>query len=421
MAYTAPTRANPFGAETMPEPLLVELAEEVREIAESAEMERRKKLWETLFRGERPEKPPVKCGLFMSRWMGMAWQRLIGEDAIHFKTGVERDVEVQLCKRIYKFRRLNEDDVLPLTVWVFAEPVVDADALWGLKISRDRPAEAGGAYKEVPPIREESDLEHLTLPHYARNVQADRAAIEHVRELIDDRLPVKLHTGQMHFGPYEYAVLLRGAEPLLFDLYDRPEFVHRLMDRITEGITGYTLEREAAGDYDVEEGMLLHEPWDAVEPGREHELSAGWVYSHAQSSAPLGPEHYAQFVQPYNARPAQLFGKVYYHGCEDLGDKVAVIKDLPNLRHFHVSPWTDVKKVLPHLRGRGVAMEVHGHPTNVLIVWGPDGIREETRRRMAECEDLPFDYVLCDIQTVEGHGEKLAIWCDVAQEDAERL
>jgi len=215
-------------------------------------------------------------------------------------------------------------------------------------------------------------------------------------------------------------VLLHGAEQILYDVYDRPAFLHQLMDRITDGIIQYETEREAAGAVNVEAGLLLHEPWDEFPDETERRLSSAWAYLSAQSSAPLGPEQFAEFVQPYVNRLAELFWKIYYHGCEDLGKKVAGLRDTPNLKHFHVSPWTALGDIVPQLRGRKVAMEVHAHPTNVLFVWGEKDIRAEARRRMDEAEDVPFDYVLCDLQTIDGADGKLEMWCDIAMEESYR-
>jgi len=404
----------------MAEKLLVDLADEVNALCASPEMERRKPLWVKLFRGERPEKPPVKCAPFMTWGYDLVWRRLIPEERFHFKHGLARHLEVQLRKKIHKFRHLRDDDVIHPTVWVVAKEVTPTDEMWGLKISRTRPEEEGGAYKEIPAIRDEADLDRLTLPHFEEDRAVDDAARDEARELLDDRVPVKRYTRRISYSPYEVAVLLRGGEPLLFDLYDRPDFVHRLMALLADGIVQVETEREAAGAFDVEEGTLLHAPWDEFPPGGEHRLASGWAYLSAQSAAPLGPAMYAEFVHPYNARIAECFGKVYYHGCEDLGEKVTSIRELPHLRHFHVSPWTALGDVVPSLTGRKVALEVHAHPTNVLFVWGADGIRAEARRRMDEAGEMPFDYVLCDLQTIDGADGKLEMWCDVAMEESLR-
>ena len=135
----------------MAEKLLVDLADEVNALCSSAEMARRKRLWVKLFRGERPEKPPVKCAPFMSWWYDLVWRRLIPEEQFHFKEGLARHLEVQLRKKLYKFRNLRDDDVIAPTVWVVGMEVTPKDEMWGLKISRERTGDVGGAYKEIPP------------------------------------------------------------------------------------------------------------------------------------------------------------------------------------------------------------------------------------------------------------------------------
>ncbi len=404
----------------MAETVLVELAHEVNELCASAEMARRKRLWETLLRGERTERPVVKCAPFMNGALDPVWDKLIPEADIRLKDGLARNIEIQLRKQIVKFRHMRDDDVMMPIVLVMSQPSVPLDLMWGLPIKRQRPQESGGAYKPIPPIREEADLDRLTLPHFRPDTAADAAALERARELVDGRIETRLYGRHVSYSIYEVAVLLRGAEELLYDVYDRPGFVDRLMEKITDGIIQYETEREAAGAFDALEGIRLHEPWDAPPPGPMNRLSSSWAYLSAQSSAPLGPAMFAEFVQPYLDRFAGLFWKVYYHGCEDLGKKAATLKDLPNLMHFHVSPWTDVKEALTHLRGRRLALEVHAHPTNVLFVWGKKDIREEARRRMSEAAEMPFDYVLCDLQTLEGAEGKLELWCDVAMEEAHR-
>lgn len=405
----------------MGEKYLMDLADEVNALCRSAEMERRKHLWETLLRGEAPaEKIPVKCSPFMAGHYDLVWQRLMPEETLHCSEGLARHLEIQLRKKIFKFRYLRDDDVILPTVWVFSREVIPPIELWGVRMDVTRPQEVGGAYKEIPLLGNEEDLGRVTLPRFLQDREADNETARRAVELVDGRIPIKLYGSQVSFSPYEYAVRLRGAEPLLFDLYDRPQFVHRLMSRVTEGIVSYARQREAAGAFDVEETLLLHEPWDRVEPGTEHKLSSAWVYISAQSSAGLGPEMYAEFVHPYHERIAPYFKKVYYHGCEDLGKKVASIVKLPNLKHFHVSPWTSLADVAPHLAGKKIAMEVHAHPTNVLFVFGPEEIRAEARRRMDEAQGLPMDYVLCDLQTIDGADGKLQMWCDIAMEESVR-
>ena len=155
--------------------------------------------------------------------------------------------------------------------------------------------------------------------------------------------------------------------------------------------------------------------YDDTPPGLESSLRGCWAYVHAQSSASLSPAMYSEFVQPYNERIAAMFRRVYYHGCEDLSAKCAVIAKLPNLRLFHVSPWTPLAPVLSVLGG-SVAYEVHSHPTNVLFANTPEETRAELARLHGESVGSQHVLKLCDVETVDDRGEALKRWAAEARE-----
>ena len=155
-------------------------------------------------------------------------------------------------------------------------------------------------------------------------------------------------------------------------------------------------------------------PSPRVERGSGGEVS--WGYLHAQSAASYGPKTYAEFVQPYNVPIAELYSRVYYHGCEDLTQKVEIIRDLPNLREFHVSPWSQVAPIAAALPDN-VVMEVHSHPTNVLFIWDEAQMREELKGLIDGAGDHPLNLKLCDIQTINADGgEALVSWSRAATE-----
>ncbi len=399
----------------MPDTVIAELAAELAEIAASDENRRRAKLWRRHFACEKQAKAPVKITLYMG-WHGTVWQRLFPESEIVSEDGRARNIETQLRQKIWKFRNIPDDDYLWPTVWMKPDRKREADSMWGVPLDVTRPDEAGGAYKEVPPLVDEADIDKLTFPEPVPVPDEEAALIAEVDEMTGGAVSARIICDEIGNSPYETAVRLRGASALLYDFYDRPEFVHRLMDHITEGFVGYHRKREELGMVEFQEGMRNHEPYDDPPAGAEGKLSGCWAYVSAQSSATLGPDMYAEFVQPYNARLAKLYWKVYYHGCEDLGQKAETIRELPNLVHFHVSPWTSLDDVRPHLEGRPLALEVHSHPTNVLFSFTADQIRTELQDRVNGAEGLVFDLRLCDIQAIPDNGEKLRLWAETAQE-----
>jgi len=348
----------------------------------------------------------------------LVWQQILPEETFHYKEGLARTVEIHLRHRLWRAQHISDDIPQDPLLTLSALPELAPDELWGVPLDYRSTGTAGGAYKPVPPLENPEDLGRLRFPEFRYDAVAVERQTEQVRELVGDRLPLAFSCDALHNGPFEWAVRLRGMDNLLLDCYDRPGWLHELMAFVTEGMVRYHRAREAAGFACDRSSRHLHSPWDEWPDGEQPRLDHCWGYLHAQSAASYGPATYREFVQPYNARIAELFGKVYYHGCEDLTRKAEIIRDLPNLRQFHVSPWSRVAPIADALPEH-VALEVHSHPTNVLFLWGEREMREELRRLAGEAGEHLFNLKLCDIQTLNRDGgQALMTWARVAKEVA---
>ncbi len=397
-------------------PLLTDLAEQALALWRSTEQDRRRRLWADHFNG-RTREVPVSCAMFQGS-QDLVWQQIIPEETFVHKEGMAHALEVHLRHRLWRAEHLADDTPLDPTFVVWGLPALGPDELWGVPLAFESTGQVGGAYKPVPPLQDPADLAKLRAPSF----RVDEAAIarqrEQVHSLLGDALPVVARVDALHNGPFEWAVRLRGMDNLLLDVYDRPEWVKELMAFLQAAIVAYHREREAAGFVDVRTECPLHSPWDDCAPEDEGRLAASWGYLHAQSAASYGPRTYAEFVQPFNMDIARLFGKVYYHGCEDLTLKAAIVRDLPNLREFHVSPWSQVAPIAEALPEH-VVMEVHSHPTNVLLLWGAEEMREELLGLARGAGDHAFNLKLCDIQTINADGgQALITWSETAKEVA---
>jgi hypothetical protein len=351
-------------------------------------------------------------------WQDLVWQQILPEETFLHKTGMARALETHLRHRLWRAEHIADDTPLDPTFVVSGLPAPAPDELWGVPVTFESTGLAGGAYKPVPPLQDPADLAKLRAPSF----RADGATVaqqrEQIHELIGDALALAVRADALHNGPFEWAVRLRGMDNLLLDVYDRPEWVKELMAFLQAAIVRYHRERETAGFVHGPTERALHSPWDDCRAGDEGKLAAGWGYLHAQSAASYGPQTYAEFVQPYNVDIARLFGNVYYHGCEDLTRKASIIRDLPNLRQFHVSPWSQVAPIAAALPEH-VTLEVHSHPTNVLFLWGAEEMREELTGLVRGAGDHALNLKLCDIQTINGDGGRALItWSQVARDVA---
>ncbi len=147
-----------------------------------------------------------------------------------------------------------------------------------------------------------------------------------------------------------------------------------------------------------------------------------WAYISAQSAAVVSPGMFEEFIQPYHERIAEIFGKVYYHGCEDLTQKAGIISSLPNLRRFHISPWSNVDTILDKL-GNKFVDETHVHPTNYLFLHDDERIQQDIRELALKCRDrgVTADINLSDIETINNNPDKLVKWARLAREAVDGL
>jgi hypothetical protein len=97
---------------------------------------------------------------------------------------------------------------------------------------------------------------------------------------------------------------LRGSQELLTDLYDRPEWVHRWLDRIGELYFEYfdriyDLVKDPAGG----NAFTAFQVWA---PGRMAKVQCDFCYM-------IGPDMFAEFVAPQLARQCQRLDYAVYH------------------------------------------------------------------------------------------------------------
>jgi hypothetical protein len=197
---------------------------------------------------------------------------------------------------------------------------------------------------------------------------------------------------------------LIGIEAILYGVVDDPAFIHEMMEFVTEGFIGYHKAREALGDVSAEETWKRRIHYEVLpDDAGPLKLGQSWSYMSAQSLCGLSPQMYSEFLQPYHVRLADILGdrRLYYHGYEDLTRKIPIIRELPDLRRFHVSPWTDLAKAVDQLE-RDFVLEVHSHPAETTLVHTPDQMREDLERIMSIGGDSVMDINLSDIETVNG-------------------
>ena len=205
-------------------------------------------------------------------------------------------------------------------------------------------------------------------------------------------------------------------EPILLDMYDRPEYLHRIMKGITDAASARLDFIEKYSHVDPT-SCNLHCTPGYISGLAEDGWKATWFRGMAQMFSTVSPEMHEEFEINYIKPLAERFAYTYYGCCEPLDNKMDVIKKIGNLRKIGVSPWANIESSAEQIGGNYVYSR-KPNPANVAIRTDPDVIRREIEETVKVCirHGCPCDITLKDISTVSGRPENLFLWSEVASD-----
>lgn len=273
------------------------------------------------------------------------------------------------------------------------------------------------SHQYIDLLEDESVLETLHIPEFTMRPDLDEKNMNFYTDLLGEAMPVKLcGQGCVHFHPWDDITELRGLENVLMDLYDRPEYMHRLISFFCTAITAKLdfLEKNSHIDPNATD---IHKTPGAISGLAEDGWKATWFRGTAQAFGCVSPEMVDEFEIDYIKPIAERFGYTYYGCCEALDQKVGIVRKISNLRKVGVSPWANIEIMAEQIGGDFVYAR-KPNPANVAISTDPEVIRKEIEDTVKVCMKYgcPSEYVLKDISTVSYKPENLIVWSKIASE-----
>ena len=281
------------------------------------------------------------------------------------------------------------------------------------------------AYCDVLDNEEKLKKMHATI--LAVNPKQDSKNKEHAEELLGGLLPVRLCGKQVCYSPWDTISTLRGVEPILYDMVDRPEFLHKIVAAHTQNWMGILTQMEELGVLDNELPSLHCTPaytnsLPKTPSGEKTQLKNVWSRSMAQMFSTVSPAMHEEFDLQYLRPLMERCGLVYYGCCEPLDNKIEILKTIPNLRKVGVSPWANVESCAEQLQSDYVLAR---KPNPALVSGSLDVelVRKETEETVRACirNNCPYEFVLKDISTVSHRLENLVEWNRVVQETIDQF
>ncbi len=398
------------------------LAGQVAEIASLPVQEEKRKLWRRL---NAPEQVRPLVMIDQVCWNEMNFN---GELTLECADAECRSYEQTLRQTLFQWRYFPVDMVVEPFIRV-AKAITNTG--FGIGIVADI-ADSGAAdgvrgRKFHNQFEHDEDIEKLKMPRVSHDAEATRRRLENAHELFDGFLEVRLWGWDPYLSLWDPISFWMGVEGALYAMMDRPEFMHRLLARMTEGYLSML-------DQLQEQGLLCG-PQSLVHctgaytdelpaPGYDPEkprTSDMWMFGLAQMLSTVSPDMFQEFEIDYTRRICERFGPVYYGCCDPLDSKMDQVRMLPNLRKVSVSPWADQERAAAEIRDEFVFSRKPNPAFLAPDRFNIEQVRQDIEATLQICEKhgCPLEIILKDISTVHYEPERLFAWARAAMDVAE--
>jgi hypothetical protein len=298
---------------------------------------------------------------------------------------------------------------------------------WGLDSRREYAGETETleAFKYDYSIKSLSDVKKMRPPVHAIDEAATAERLAKADDLIGDILPVDLMRGSC-YRTWTADIStdlgrLRGMENFMLDMYENPEWLHGLLRFMSDGVLRAQDQAEAAGDtgrtFTYNQAMSyaeeLPDPAPNVNGVKREQL---WCFTAAQEFALVSPSMHEEFLLRYQLPIMKKFGLVAYGCCEDLTNKIPMLRQIPNLRRIAVSPFADVKSCAEQI-GNDYVISYRPSPAD-MVSYGFDEsrIRNILKRDLEYLKGTYFDITLKDVETVQSAPDRIRRWVALTRE-----
>ena len=403
--------------------VLRELGREVARIGSLPIQQKRKSMWARL-NGLEAVKPMV--------WFSeVCWNEMNVYDELVLKTSTPfcQRIESELRQTIYLWKHMPGDMVVDPIIY---SPLSIHNTGIGLDIEEDivktGKDNAIVSHRYHRQIKNEEDIQKIKTPRITHNKTKSEEDFQAYKDIFEGILTVeKRGAPGFSFAPWDDIVRLTGAQEALLNLAMRPEFAHKVVDRIT------TVYINALEEYESQNLLALNNTNLRIGSGAygyTNELPQAdydemhvraidiWGSATAQIFSEVSPQMHEAFALDYERRWLERFGLTYYGCCEPLDKKIDILREIPNLRKISVSPWNDMERMTEQIAGDYV---FSFKPNPAILArdhWNPDLAREElvSTLKIALKYKCNIEIIMKDISTVRHQPQRLWEWTKIATE-----
>ncbi len=396
--------------------LVRDLCRRYLEICAEPVQQDRRALWRRL-NSLKPVRPPIYIRAF-------AWSEMPHSQCLCTDPFLRRWEEVfRFC---LFWHSLNDDSIFE--PWLTL-PAVRIGWEWGVSGTRRQSEEPRGSYKMDYPIKTLDDINQLQIPRHAVDEAQTAAQFSKVQDLLGDLLPIIVDRGPVRrMWMADLSTILgqlRGIEHFMLDMMDNPEWLHHLMKFLSDGVLKCHDEAEQAGHWRLFHHMNQAMPYSEELPDpspddRPVSRRQLWTFMAAQEFTLVSPPMHEEFLLRYQMPILAPFGLVAYGCCEDMTNKIAMLRQIPNLRRIAVAPAANVARCAEQIKTDYV-ITYRPHPA---LMVGPASSLDRARALLAKdldaLQECRFDITLKDVETVEGDPDRIRRWVAMVRAELDR-
>ena len=396
---------------------LRDLAMELRDIAGEPIHAQRRDLWRrhNALRGIRP--------MFLCDQL--PWneldERCVSERAVNIQPHL-RQLETWLRREIWKAKNLKTDMAVDPYIKL-CRPYKNSG--WGLRshvteLKIDAKGDVSSQHMECM-INEPEDVEKIQIPR----IEPDRALEKELKdaadELFEDIMPWRFTGVVMHLGAWDTIAYWMGVENLYIELMDRPEMMHAIMERMTQGYISQAGELSKYGLYDTNEHYCHCSQTyrEDDEEGCAQTSLNGWAFGLAQPFTSVSPRITREFECAYMQRIFPYFKHIYYGCCDRLDDRLDIVSALPNVRKISCSPWSQ-REAFAEKLPKTIIMSNKPNPAMLAgDEFDEEIVRRDIRRTVeaARKNGVTLELILKDVSTVRYDVNRLKRFCEITMEE----
>lgn len=335
-----------------------------------------------------------------------------------------RDVENSLRTTIFKWKNFAVDMVVDPFIVI---PQVIKSNYYGITISEEtRQTEADNnilSHSYNNQIITEDDIDKIKDLEISYDKELTNELFEIAKTIFDGIAPVRLSGGMnLHLGLWDHLSFFMGVEDIYYNFVDQPEFVHKILNRITDAtLSGIKKLNELNMHNNLANTCHCSYIYtDDLLPDsglcKDFTTKNGWGFGMAQLMTCASPAMTEEFEIPYINKLSEHYGALYYGCCERLDDRLEIIKKIKNIRKISCSPWSNKRNFAENL-GKNLVMSNKPSPSFLATTtFDADIIKKDLTEtyNIVKETGINLEFILKDISTVKHDVGKLKEWAKIA-------